>query len=160
MNNTEKKLDALIDALGFDVEEVNEQSIPTGQIIVAHDYKLTKRDEPADDEPQENANRPPIGLTPQYIHDASREEEIISAIIRYLKTGKPIPPDWTAELRRLQVAGLFEASKNVPCTVPTTIVSSTILKRELLKILETAGRKPKKETIAIIEHAIDKAFNL
>ena len=43
MNNIEKKLDALIDALGFDVEEVLEQAIPSGQIIIAHDYKLTKR---------------------------------------------------------------------------------------------------------------------
>ena len=43
MNNIEKKLDALIDALGFDVEEMLEQKIPSGQIIIDHDYKLTKR---------------------------------------------------------------------------------------------------------------------
>jgi hypothetical protein len=43
MNNIEKKLDALIDAMGFDVEEVLGKQIPSGQIIVDHDYKLTKR---------------------------------------------------------------------------------------------------------------------
>jgi hypothetical protein len=51
-----------------------------------------------------------------------------------------------------------EAFKNVPYTARTTISPSTILKRELLAILERAGKKPKKDTIAIIEHAIDKAF--
>tara|TARA_R110002096_G_scaffold66306_1_gene161359 strand:+ start:18897 stop:19241 length:345 start_codon:yes stop_codon:yes gene_type:complete len=43
MTNCEKKLDALIDALGFDVEEVNEQAIPSGQIVIPHNYKITKR---------------------------------------------------------------------------------------------------------------------
>tara|TARA_R110000851_G_scaffold106661_1_gene226103 strand:+ start:423 stop:767 length:345 start_codon:yes stop_codon:yes gene_type:complete len=64
MNNTEKKLDALIDALGFDVEEVskvyingvmycgNESLIPVStidNIVHTIDYKLTKRDEPVED---------------------------------------------------------------------------------------------------------------
>jgi hypothetical protein len=47
MNNTEKKLDALIDALGFDAEQVNvnprrHDRYPSEPI---YDYKLTKRDE-------------------------------------------------------------------------------------------------------------------
>jgi hypothetical protein len=53
MNNTEKKLDALIDALGFDVETV---SVGNHEIFKAtnlrpaivqeiFNYKLTKRDE-------------------------------------------------------------------------------------------------------------------
>jgi hypothetical protein len=61
MNNTEKKLDALIDALGFDVEQVskvyingvmycgNESLIPVStidNIVHTIDYKFTKRDEP------------------------------------------------------------------------------------------------------------------
>ena len=42
MNNTEKKLDALIDALGFDVERiVVSESLYRYDVI---DYKLTKRD--------------------------------------------------------------------------------------------------------------------
>jgi hypothetical protein len=109
MNNTEKKLDALINALGFDIVETPIFMISPDAIHKVHirtDFKLVKRDVAVDDEPQENANRPPIGLTPKHIHDASREEEIISAITRYLKAGNPIPPDWTTELRRLQVARL------------------------------------------------------
>lgn len=60
MSNTEKKLDALIEALGFDVETINKTYIngrevgdetPTGIIefsphdLIVHttDYKLTKR---------------------------------------------------------------------------------------------------------------------
>jgi hypothetical protein len=48
MNNTDKKLDALIDALGFDVEQVNvnprrHDRYPSEPI---YDYKLTRRDEP------------------------------------------------------------------------------------------------------------------
>ena len=54
MNNTEKKLDALIDALGFDVKAV---SVGNHELIKAFwdrpaivqevfDYKLTKRDSP------------------------------------------------------------------------------------------------------------------
>jgi hypothetical protein len=46
MNTTEKKLDALIDALGFDVEKVDvnprrHDRYPSDPI---YDYKLTKRD--------------------------------------------------------------------------------------------------------------------
>ena len=62
MNNTEKKLDALIDALGFDVEEIGgldcfayaQHLMDVGGVIPvnARDYrtiecKLIKRDEPA-----------------------------------------------------------------------------------------------------------------
>tara|TARA_R110000822_G_scaffold18357_5_gene60718 strand:- start:3517 stop:3912 length:396 start_codon:yes stop_codon:yes gene_type:complete len=129
MNNTEKKLDALIDALRFDVEETKTfdsddvikwsnrwktleglgvSFVPPDRPKPTVKYKFTKRDELVDYDPQENANRPtnspPIGLAPKYIHDELREGEIISAMIRYLNTGKPIPPDWTGELRDLQVA--------------------------------------------------------
>lgn len=43
MTNEMKLLMALCDALGFEVEEIYESRIPSGQIIVAHDYKLTKK---------------------------------------------------------------------------------------------------------------------
>jgi hypothetical protein len=43
MTNEMKLLTALCDALGFDVEEVQEQSIPSGQVLIPHGYKLTKR---------------------------------------------------------------------------------------------------------------------
>jgi hypothetical protein len=123
MNNTDKKLDALIDVLGFDVEQVDvnprkHDRYPSEPI---YDYKLIKRDKPVDDEPvnhewtvdtntsyafddehTENANRPPLGLTPKSIHDGVREEEIISTMVRYLKVGKAIPDSWLSELNTLQ----------------------------------------------------------
>ena len=51
MNNTEKKLDALIDALGFDVKastvsrELHNPYDSNVEVITSTDYKLTKRDE-------------------------------------------------------------------------------------------------------------------
>jgi hypothetical protein len=117
MNNTEKKLDALIDALGFDFEEkhVFDADAYQRQCCVyaltclkankgdhIHpEFKFTKRHKAVDDEPQENANRPPLGLTPKSIHDRVREEEIISAMVRYLKVRKAIPDSWLSELNTL-----------------------------------------------------------
>jgi hypothetical protein len=52
MNNTEKKLDALIDALGFDVVETPVFMISPDGINKVHirtDFKLTKRDVPVRD---------------------------------------------------------------------------------------------------------------
>ena len=43
MTNKMKLLMALCDALGFDVEETAEQKIPSGQILIPHDYKITKK---------------------------------------------------------------------------------------------------------------------
>jgi len=44
MNNTDKLLRAFIEASGYEVEEIFEQKIPSGQIIVPHDYKVTKKE--------------------------------------------------------------------------------------------------------------------
>jgi len=43
MTNELKLIMALCDALGFEVEEIFEQKIPSGQILIPHNYKLTKR---------------------------------------------------------------------------------------------------------------------
>jgi hypothetical protein len=47
MNNIEKKLDALIDALGFDVEmiDVNPRKYDRYPSEPIYDYKLTKRED-------------------------------------------------------------------------------------------------------------------
>jgi hypothetical protein len=118
MNNTEKKLDALIDALGFDVEEV---------VTTVH---------------------PPFSIMKAAFTDRYNQQGPVHTVNYKLAKRDELTVNLAAT----------KAFKNMGCTVPTTIVSSTILKRELLKILETAGKKPKKETIAIIENAIDKAF--
>jgi hypothetical protein len=132
MNNTEKKLNALIEALGFDVEEnhvFNEESYRhaawclNGAVKVNKEnyihpeFHFTKRDEavickinPRDtmqDTMQEikgRASKPPIGLKPKTVHDGDREVEIINAMIRYLKAKKPIPDSWSTELWALQSA--------------------------------------------------------
>jgi hypothetical protein len=120
MNNTEKKLDALIDALGFDVEKVvttvhpphfTDMYIEQGPVHTVN-YKFTKRDAPVVDDSikvsdwigQGPANKPPLGIPPKTIHDGLREEEIISAMIRYLKDRKAIPDSWRTELDTLQAA--------------------------------------------------------
>jgi hypothetical protein len=46
MSNEMKLLMAFIEASGYDIKEIYEQQIPSGQIIVAHDYKVTKKREP------------------------------------------------------------------------------------------------------------------
>jgi hypothetical protein len=46
MSNEMKLLTAFIEASGYDIEEIYEQQIPSGQIIVAHDYKVTKKPKP------------------------------------------------------------------------------------------------------------------
>lgn len=43
MTDTMKLLRAFIEASGFDVEEIQEQKIPSGQILTPHDYKVTKK---------------------------------------------------------------------------------------------------------------------
>jgi hypothetical protein len=128
MNNTEKKLVALINALGFDVEEkhVFDADAYQRQCCVYSltclkakkedhihpEFKFTKRDVPVVDDSiklsdwigQGPANKPPIGIPPKSIHDGIREEEIISAMIRYLKDRKAIPDSWFTELYTLQAA--------------------------------------------------------
>ena len=41
--------------------------------------------------------KPPIGLTPRYIFEERRMQEIIDAIERYRKAKKPIPSKWIYE---------------------------------------------------------------
>lgn len=50
--------------------------------------------------------RPPLGLKPEYIHEAQakqeRASEILAAMQRYQRTGKPMPKAWLTELNRLR----------------------------------------------------------
>ena len=43
ISDCELKVDALIDALGFDVEDIPEQAIPSGQVLIPRSFKFTKR---------------------------------------------------------------------------------------------------------------------
>lgn len=43
MNNTEKLLRAFIEASGYDIEETEEMKIPSGQILIPAEYKVTKK---------------------------------------------------------------------------------------------------------------------
>ena len=112
MNNIEKKLDALIGALGFDVEEVmgdvfvgcySGRDIHNKQVI---NYRLTKRGEPVN-----------------------------------------------------HVGSLIDMSLRIAPDKPTSIKPCTKLKSEILWLLGKAGKQPKKETITLINHQIDLAFN-
>jgi hypothetical protein len=89
MNNTEKKLDALIDALGFDVEQIRTRDNETynhdlkayggmlgmmpanGRDYIRTEFKLTKRDKPVDNTP--------VGLGPMPENSAAW-----GSIVRYI----------------------------------------------------------------------------
>jgi len=44
MDNTEKLLRAFIETQGYDIEEIYEESLPSGQITIPHDYKVIKKE--------------------------------------------------------------------------------------------------------------------
>lgn len=43
----------------------------------------------------------PVGIMPREIWLAKRKAELIAAMERYAKAGKPIPLEWIIELREL-----------------------------------------------------------
>lgn len=44
---------------------------------------------------------PPLGLTPKYIHDAVRINQIFGAMMRYSESNMIIPLEWIIELQDL-----------------------------------------------------------
>ena len=44
------------------------------------------------------AEKPPLGLKPRYVHDMERFVEIADAIHRYIASGRSIPDEWVEEL--------------------------------------------------------------
>lgn len=49
----------------------------------------------------EMMEKPPLGLTPKYIHDNMRISEIINAVYRYMDVRKEIPEEWVREYNEL-----------------------------------------------------------
>lgn len=49
----------------------------------------------------DNINELPLGLTPRWIREEERFEEITSAMIRYSLAGLPIPLEWITEVEEL-----------------------------------------------------------
>lgn len=43
------------------------------------------------------ADKPPLGIKPQWLHDLSRASDIKDAICRYLEASKEIPLIWIVE---------------------------------------------------------------
>jgi hypothetical protein len=130
MSNIEKKLDALIDALGFDVEVIqtnivsppkNERegfggaigmgSRPPSHII--YNYKFTKRDEPVVD-------------------------------------NEPVNHQWEVDTF---TGCAFDVFGEKYWTQPSETAKA--LKDSLLEILKKAGKHPKKDTITLMNHEID-----
>jgi len=48
-----------------------------------------------------NAVKPPLGLTPKWVRDQQRFDEICEALSRYYNEGKKIPIDWLIEYNSL-----------------------------------------------------------
>jgi hypothetical protein len=99
------------------------------------EFKFTKRDEPVEENKTITVSH---ALNMLCKHDRD--------IIDSFNNNDSVDDEHSVNL----LAGIFGKCSHVN--------PSTLLKRELLVILEKAGKKPKKDTIAIIEHAIDKAF--
>lgn len=68
------------------------QGTPDADIPRNKQATIVKKDE---------VERPPLGLTPRYIHDEGRLNNIKEAIIRYLEAGKAINPKWIEEYNEL-----------------------------------------------------------
>ena len=49
------------------------------------------------------AERPPLGVTPQNIWKHHRRLDIMRAILRYEEAGLNVPPEWWAWLEELRV---------------------------------------------------------
>lgn len=47
------------------------------------------------------AIKPPLGLTPKYIWNSQRLQDISEAIARYTNVGKEIPAEWLEEYNKL-----------------------------------------------------------
>lgn len=47
-------------------------------------------------------SKPPLGLTPRYVHEARRASDIIQAMQRYLHAEKEIPREWVKELLEMK----------------------------------------------------------
>ena len=122
MSDTDKKLDALIDALGFDVEEKHVLDVDSYQRQRCV-YALTCL----------KANK----------------EDHIHPEFKFTKRGEPVN----------HVGSLIDMSLRIAPDKPTSIKPCTKLKSEILWLLGKAGKQPKKETITIINHQIDLAFN-
>ena len=59
-----------------------------------------------------NMIRPPLGLTPRWVHEMERFEEIIAAMKRYSEAGLSVPIEWIEELDELyDKTIMFEAVK-------------------------------------------------
>ncbi len=52
-------------------------------------------------EPYAPAEKPPLGVKPQKIHDEQRNEMLSAGISRYLKAGKEIPIEWVDEYNEI-----------------------------------------------------------
>ncbi len=73
--------------------------------------------------------RPPLGLKPKFIHDEGRAEEILEAIERYTKAEKPIPAEWTEELKGL--TDFFTPPEDITFEMETLTEIKQIIKKAI-----------------------------
>ena len=50
---------------------------------------------------EEKSVKPPVGLRPRFVDDIRRMDEIKRAVIRYVKDGWEVPPEWIEEYNEL-----------------------------------------------------------
>jgi hypothetical protein len=47
--------------------------------------------------------KPPIGIEPRWVHSAVRLNELVAAIVRYIKAGLEVPVEWIEEYNDLNL---------------------------------------------------------
>jgi hypothetical protein len=53
--------------------------------------------------------KPPVGILPKETHDAIRKADLLDAMIRYLKSGNPVPAEWVKEFNDLKGGEIYES---------------------------------------------------
>jgi hypothetical protein len=52
---------------------------------------------------QDKGEKPPLGLIPAFIRKQQRQQEIMSAVVRYREAGKEVPREWLEEFAELSM---------------------------------------------------------
>jgi hypothetical protein len=73
-----------------------------------------RQDKEREEESISNVIKPPLGLTPKWVRDKERFDEICAALSRYYNAGKKIPIEWVEEYNSL-VEGVVGQSEQFIC---------------------------------------------
>ena len=106
--NKEKTVESATSVFSDGEEIVSRIKLPDGRIVkIASDKDLETRKVElfADDEKVDEVitypAKPPLGITPRWLHDEKRIYEILDGMERYSQEQKVVPIDWITEAREI-----------------------------------------------------------